>query len=1134
MAWNKKEFDDMGGGLYQDMDLSPNDLKWCHICNNWKPQPDKKSKFRRPGYQVFGDDYDFGGKKVLGMKGRSTGDDVDILVALEDSIRRKAGGEWEVLFSPAETIDQPPQFLDWRGLILISGYEKLITVKDDEAFYSGIEAPTSAPTVKVQSASTGNKELEYPASNQDQLGELRKSNSQVLLAQSFKSTEAFEVSKVVLKLKKIGAPTGNLWVEIHSSQVGTSESAGASSNIVGDESDTIGANSVGAVSFGSYEFEFSGTKPALSANTTYYLVVYGAYTVSTSNFIVVGFDTSDPTYTKGKYWKINNSLDWSGDSTVDMVFEIYGEGTTSGELEAFGARDPGNAAPLRDDSARTMLAQSFKLSCDAEISSVHVSLRKYCQQVDPYSKICPGGNLWVEIHSSQAGTSGTKNTSTNIVGQASVDIDCNSIGEGGPAFYEFSFNGTKPSLSANTTYYLVLYGDFTGAQEIHIRWMLSSGYSDGQNFEINGSMAWSGKAYDHSFKIYGTGTAEEVKAGYDFGNLDDIHELRDHNTTTLLAQSFVAPRSGEVTSLKLYLSKVGAPAGDLWAEIHSAQGGTSGTKNTSANILGQGSDDVAITGLSAFPTYGWVTFTFSGTKPDLTVGNTYYIVLYGTYSVSSSVYVRAGMDKSNPTFENGSRWAINASYGWTEEAHIDMLFELYMAPSTLVGDYMFAVSFIRGGNYPCESNPSPISEKVTIASGEEFKLENIPISEEPEVTGRRLWRVKANGAVLYWLNDLEDNSTTEYVDGMEDGSLGDEVSYENYPPPIGTTIEYWDERLWVAGVPDHPESIFRSGLGTPEQFPSYATSRVPLQGGNAGQGIRLKKFQGNLYVLESKGIWMVRQIGTDSYKLDLVVENIGTRSPASVGVCNKGKEMIFFSDSKKIELFNGYQLTTPKNLSNKIKRLLDGIDEENLPFISGADYPDAGEYRMTITNVDDGASEFKYILVYDYINQEFYLENIGGYRFSSANLVDTSLKKKKFILGTQDGELLVSDSSAVKDAGSYYIVADFQTGWYGSPVRTTLRKIFLNYILPEGKRITMYVYRDFETDPSFNIFLDGNTQGGNPEGIRDVIQEEIRIGLKGSHFSFRFINADFSDRVGVLGMTLIFRQSRAKYKVPGE
>lgn len=203
-------------------------------------------------------------------------------------------------------------------------------------------------------------------------------------------------------------------------------------------------------------------------------------------------------------YKVLNDLMSNSSPTKWPLYVAYGEGV-SGEQEAFGAVSTGDYFSLRATSATTLLAQSFQVDNAANVSSVKIALKKICFW-DVYRWICPSGDVWVEIHSSTSGTSGTKDASTNIVGTASDDVAVSGIHNWD--WVEFDFTGTKPPLTADTTYYIVLYGDFTVDADKHVNWAYkgSDGYDDGDAYTVNSSMSWSSaKSGDFSFKIYGEG-----------------------------------------------------------------------------------------------------------------------------------------------------------------------------------------------------------------------------------------------------------------------------------------------------------------------------------------------------------------------------------------------------------------------------------------------------------------------------------------------------------------------------------------------------------------------------------------------------------------------------------------------------
>jgi len=1125
---------DLGGGINEA--ALPNDLpiRECLIAENVRVSDDGKSKQKRKGLSKIDALYDFASKKVFGIYGIEEPEEVSVAAFLEDDIQYKSGGVWGSIFSPTKTIDKQVSISQDKGLVFMAGYEKLITLKDGEAFYSGVVAPQTAPTVALQNASTDVKITEYAESNQDHAGELRALAANTLLAQSFKLEAPCDASKIKLKLRKIGSPTGTLWVEIHYARGGTSEAKETSAYIVGQATDDLDVSALTG-SFETKELTFSGTKPSLSADTTYYIVVYGGgtFAVNATNFVEVGFDCSNPSYEDGKYWKIDGSLDWTGSNAVDLVFELYGYSTSSESLLQFGALETGYNYDVWTDLWK-MLAQSFKLPFASTVDKIKLPVNKWYGNK---SKAFPG-ECWVEIHSSMAGTSEDINDSANQVGDASDVIDITDMSEDFE-WIEFSFSGTKPSLAADTTYYLVFYAGFDVLRYTEgnwLEWSYESGnyYADGGMWRIANDMSWidlSGVG-DFSFEVIGRATSELLFREYNFDNLDDIKGLRETTSQSILSQSFKVLKASDVSKVKLYLSRVGTPAGVMWVEIHSAQGETSASKGLSANIVGgasAASDNVDVATISPFPAYGWISFAFSGTKPTLEIDKEYYLVIYGSYGVSTSDFIKIGMDKMDPTYTNGSRLEINGTLDWTEQDFIDLMFEVYLLTSDLSGEYSYLVTFYRGGNYPCESNPSPVSEKITFTAGKSGNITNIPVSPDSHITHKKLYRTKADEADHYWLVTLE-NSVTTFEDSIGDGGLGDLVSYDNYVPPAGDQIEIWDDMLWVCGVEGYPEGLFRSRQNYLEQFPAPLTSYIPLREDQSDRVMRPVEFNNYLYPFKTSSIWVISRSGSD-YVVDKIVDGTGTFAANSIVKCNmkEGRVLIFLTNHYRLAIMDGYGRLILPEVSNKIKKTLDGINKDYAYRSVAQNYIGRNEYRLSIPT---GTSTVpNKTIVFDYMKMNFYVDThyCNMRSLSTTNITEG---RRETIFGTNNGEALKIDETVTTDNGQP-IDSKFRTGWIGRSSWKELKEILIDYVLPEDKNMIFKVYSNFRETPDLSLVLPGNTPSGVDPALRDVIHKKVKTGSSGNFFSFYFGNSGDSGgewRVGNLYLYLKKRKPKETVK----
>lgn len=1119
------KLEDLGGGLNESGPPSKIADNEFVVFKNARTALDGTSIEKRPGLSEFDSLYSFGGKRVHGAYGVRDGSSLRTLVCLQDSVRLKSSGAWSTVFSPTATIDRQAQVCQFKGLTFIAGYEKILAALNEAVNYAGIEAPASPPTVAVQAASSSTKSAEYPVSNQDKAGELRSVAPQRLLAQGFKATSAGEVTKVTLKLRKIGSPSGNLWVEIHSAQAGTSFTKNASTSIVGQASDNVAASGLGA-SFASQDFTFSGTKPSLIADTTYYLVVYGDYSVSSSNFVIVGFDASSPTYSNGSYWTINGSYVWSGDSNIDLVFEVWVGSSTTGTLISYGTPVTGSSCPFRDDASHYLMAQSFKLSAPSEISKVRLALSKRCiQKCCGEPDECPPGNIWAEIHSSPTGTSATKNASASIVGQASDDVAISSLGESF-AWADFTFSGTKPSLSAGTTYYIVLYATFTPSLYKYLKWSGVAGYPDGSHFDITSSMSWSvAGGYDHVFEVIGTTTTASKIAENPLSLLDDIKELRETAAQTLLAQAFQADIGGQVSSIKLWLAKMGSPATNVWVEIHSSQGGTSGTKNASANIVGQASDNVATAGISAFPTYTQYTFTFSGTKPTLVEEQVYYLVAYGDYVVSSTDLILVAKDKVAPS-ALGSCWGINGSYAWTELAGVDLCYEVWTVATDIVGDYSYVVTFVRGGSYPCESNPSPPSVTKTIAAGQEFALSDLPISTDPQVTGRRIYRTYAGGETHYYVKEIADNTTTTTTDSLEDIYLGDEVFYDHDRPPAGTAIENWDGKLWVSGVVEYPELIFKSKPDEPEHFD--LTDFLTVREKEAGPVLRLKEFNNDLFAFKAGSIWQISRSGVTEFAVDKLPGDVGLGAVASL-IEIKGGVLIFLSNHYQIEIFTGSTFITPRP-DDKAARTLATINKAYAYRSVAGHYNERNEYRLAIPT---GSSQWPdTVIVFDYARNRWAVDTHPA-AISSMDVVQAEQNEKTLVFGTTTGKLWAVDEAADNDAG-YAIAMDVWHKLLVNEKWTHFKRAYVDLECPAGGTVTFRLVSNMSVNTAREEQIAGSTPTGGEADLRALIHHRIDMNVQGNAFSWRILNSDLTGRPRISRVTFYVKQRAIRQTIKAD
>lgn len=154
--------------------------------------------------------------------------------------------------------------------------------------------------------------------NDTGIGKLRiASNNTEILGQSFVPSLSGPLNRVELYIKRLGSPSGNIWVEIHAD--GANPTAAAQ---LGSDSATVSAGGV-STSYGYVAFDFT-TPINLTAGTEYWMLLYGDYTLSGTDAIIWGTDTSSPSYANGVYGRYGNGgAAWEEIPTYDLLFKQY-------------------------------------------------------------------------------------------------------------------------------------------------------------------------------------------------------------------------------------------------------------------------------------------------------------------------------------------------------------------------------------------------------------------------------------------------------------------------------------------------------------------------------------------------------------------------------------------------------------------------------------------------------------------------------------------------------------------------------------------------------------------------------------------------------------------------------------------
>lgn len=220
------------------------------------------------------------------------------------------------------------------------------------------------------------------------------------------------------------------------------------------------------------------------------------------------------------------------------------------------------------------------------------------------------------------------------------------------------------------------------------------------------------------------------------------------------------------------------------------------------------------------------------------------------------------------------------------------------AAGVLTGAYQHAVSFIRkdaNDNVITESAMSDLSTSLTVAA-KKIELTAIPVSTDIDtVTGRRLYRTLSGGTILFFLADIDDNSTTTYSDNNADASLSILPENEHRTTEIPGTntsddkmrfITSWKNRLWGCSEnADELDNILYSDDGLPYRWGNTLVANpigVELEG-----VIGLAPRRDQLGVIKRNGLWQITGDSDLSFSIvQIAFDEGGTISRRSIVVIN--------------------------------------------------------------------------------------------------------------------------------------------------------------------------------------------------------------------------------------------------------
>jgi hypothetical protein len=395
------------------------------------------------------------------------------------------------------------------------------------------------------------------------------------------------------------------------------------------------------------------------------------------------------------------------------------------------------------------------------------------------------------------------------------------------------------------------------------------------------------------------------------------------------------------TTLKGYVNGLEFPQADMAKQVDGAVGMT----NTQ-QLVSIGSDATVAAGDRFFQgrvhsVAVWnAVLTAAGIEEAYNSGDAGSFVLsssLGDYTQSANLvrWWRLGLNHNSIGFETVSAGA--AFNLMTGAAEIDIEDVITDTPVSVTGDtatfapgaeafWSYKVTYVSENGLESNAGPESIEADNTVGSAGFSKifLTGIPVSTDPQVTQRKLYRTLASGNEWLFLDVINDNTTTTYEDTTPDSSLGlvsppeqGIVILDHSPPPYAGFCKVWKRTVFMGGDPLNPNLLYFSADDEPEAFPILNAFQLD----DRVTGI----YETDLGLLVTTETAHWRVVGDNpDYIVEKIRDGIGCVGPRA---CGTGRFIGWAGDRDGLRL---YDLQTMLKISEVIRDKYDSIYK---PFI---------------------------------------------------------------------------------------------------------------------------------------------------------------------------------------------------------
>lgn len=242
----------------------------------------------------------------------------------------------------------------------------------------------------------------------------------------------------------------------------------------------------------------------------------------------------------------------------------------------------------------------------------------------------------------------------------------------------------------------------------------------------------------------------------------------------------------------------------------------------------------------------------------------------------------------------------------------------FIVPSVLsntggvTGNVSYRVTYVTA--HGVESNAGPPSVTITVpTAGRQVLLNAIPVSTDPQVISRRIYRDEQNDSLWRFITQINDNSTVAYTDTVSNDARGltqpplaaSDLNDHSPPEPMSDIVE-WKEHIFGINA-NNPFQLDISLLRVPDAFPLLYSRQF------AKQLTGFEVHERGLIIYTSDGELLVRGDSFATFFFDEIHPSIGCAGPRAHARANTAGVTLHDDGLYSIDTFQPWYLSSQVN-----------------------------------------------------------------------------------------------------------------------------------------------------------------------------------------------------------------------------